>query len=286
MSPGFHLGVPAEKYHQDPCVVPSLNNTVGKILDNATPLKAKFSHPKLNPDYREKQDDKFDIGKVAHSIFLENDPSRVVVVEAKDWRTDKAKEERDGARAAGKTALLQRHFKDVMAMVKAADAFVLKSEIGSYWLDGESEVTGIALEDGVWLRSRFDRISKNRRVIMDYKSTTDASPEGFSRQIVRMGYDFQEAFYRRVARALGVTGPRFVFLAQECEPPYECSLHGCDPAMQEIADAKVERAIRIWQQCTKTKEWPSYGGRIHWTIPTTWQMNEHEMRLQEEEETA
>jgi hypothetical protein len=49
----------------------------------------------------------------------------------------------------------------------------------------------------------LDRITKRRRFIFDYKSTEDASPDTFGRQIVRMGYHIQEAFYRRVVRNLG-----------------------------------------------------------------------------------
>ena len=96
-----------------------------------------------------------------------------------------------------------------------------------------------------------------------------------------MGYHIQDAFYRRAARALGAVEPAFIFLAQSVEPPHECSLHGCDPALREIADGEVERAIGLWRECIQKKDWPSYGGRIHWTIPTTWQMKDYEMRQME-----
>lgn len=277
---GYHK-LTAEAYHADPCVVPSLSSTIAQILLNESPRKAWHSHPKLNPEYREGHDGKFDIGTAAHAVLLEQDSSRIVIVDADDWRTKAAKELRGAAYAEGKTPLLKRHHDAVMAMVGVARAFIAQSEIAPYWQDAESELTGVVLEDGIWLRCRFDRITKNRRFIFDYKSTESASPEVFSRQITRMGYHIQEAFYRRVARALGATGPRFAFLAQSVEPPYECSLHGCDPALQEIADAEVERAIRLWRECMTRKEWPSYGGRVHWAMPTSYMIQAHELRLQE-----
>jgi len=280
VTPGYHT-MPADRYHADPCVVPSLSSSIAKILLDGSPRKAWHSHPRLNPSYREEHDEKFDLGTVAHSVFLEGDSSRLVVVEANDWRTNKAKEEREAARATGKTALLARHAADVRAMVEAAQKFVAESEIAEYWRDGESELTAICNEGNVWLRARLDRVTKNRRCIMDYKSCQDASPDGFARQITRMGFDVQHAFYRRVAANLGALAPRFVFLAQEVEPPYECALHGLDPALSEIADAKVERAIRLWRSCMEGKSWPGYGGRIHYAMPTTWQINEHEMALAE-----
>jgi hypothetical protein len=271
--------MPAEKYHADPCVVPSLSSSIAQILLNGSPRKAWHSHPRLNPNYRETHDDKFDLGTVAHSALLENDATRLVVVEANDWRTNKAKEEREAARAAGKTALLARHAADVRAMVEAAQEFLKDCEIADYWRDAESEVTAICNEGNVWLRARLDRVTKNRRLVMDYKSTTDAAPEVFSRQITRMGYHVQDAFYRRVVRNIGTTAPRFVFLAQSCEPPYECSLHGCDPTLQEIGDAQVELSIQMWRNCVSLKQWPSHSGRIHWATPPTYLIQEHEMRL-------
>jgi hypothetical protein len=281
MKPGFHI-VSAAAYHADQVAgSPSLSSSTAKILLDESPRKAWFKHPRLNPAYQEEHDAKFDLGSCSHSVLLEDDASNIVIVAAEDWRTKKAKEEREAARAAGQTALLARHYDDVRKMVDAALAFIEDSEISGFWHDAESEVTGISTEPGVVLRCRFDRITRDRRVIMDYKTTDSSSPEVFSRQIVRMRYHIQDAFYRRVARALGVADPLFIFLAQSCEAPYECSLHGCDPALREIADAEVERAIHIWRECLQNDEWPSYGGRIHWAMPTNFMISEHELRLAE-----
>lgn len=282
LSAGFHIGVKAEDYHRDVCAVPSLSSSIAQVLLRESPRKAWFQHSKLNPDYREAHEAKFDLGTAVHAALLENDHANIVVVEAADWRTKVAKEQRDAARAEGKVALLERHWADVMAMVGNASEFIAKSEIADHWRAADSEVTGVCEEQGVWLRCRFDKITKNRRTIMDYKSTEDAAPDVFSRLLVRMGYHIQDAFYRRVARNLGITAPRFVFLAQSCNEPYECSLHACDPSLQEIADAEVERAIGLWRKCVQTKEWPSHGGRIHYALPTSYMIQDHEQRVMEE----
>ena len=70
--------MPAEKYHADPCMVPSLSNSVAQILLSESPRKAWFSHPKLNTAFAEKEDGKFDIGTAAHAVLLESDASRIV----------------------------------------------------------------------------------------------------------------------------------------------------------------------------------------------------------------
>jgi hypothetical protein len=283
--------MPAEQYHADCAPSPSLSASVTKILLRESPYKAWFSHPKLNPDYREEREDKFDLGTCAHAVLLEDDASRIAVIDPIDfpaektgnipegWTNKAIRAARDNARAVGKTPLLKADYQGVERMVTIAKAFIAKSEIAELWQDGESEVTAICQDKGVWLRARFDRFSQAHRFIGDYKSTVDASPDAFSRLLVRMGYHLQDAFYRRVARILGIQEPDFVFLAQSVEPPHECSLHACDPALQEIADAEVERAIFLWQDCIKTSRWPSYGPRIHYAVPTSYMMTEHEIRM-------
>lgn len=273
--------MPAAQYHADPCEQPSLSASMAKILLAESPYKAWYSHSRLNPDYRDDRDPKFDYGTAAHAMLLEDDSSNLIIVNADDWRTKAAREAREAANSAGKTAILERHLTAVKRMVEVAHEFIAKSEIADYWPKAESELTSIWLDGGVWKRSRLDRITHDRSVVMDYKSTTDASPDGFSRQIPRMSYHIQEAFHSDSVEAHGHKRPKFVFLAQAVEPPHECSLHGCDPAMQEIAQAQVARATAIWRECLQTKKWPSYGGRIHWSVPTAYMMQDHEMHLLE-----
>lgn len=286
--------MPAAQYHQDPAPQPSLSCSFAKTLLRESCRKAWFSHPRLNKDYREENDGKFDLGTAAHAVLLEQDASKIVVIDPEQypsktggipagWTNNAIRAARDNAYGAGKTPLLKSHYADVKAMVDVAQEFIRSTALRNFWNaeDAKSEWTCIWQEGGVWLRARLDRLSIEKRFIGDYKSTTDVSPEVFSRQITRMGYHIQDAFYRRAAKALGVSSPRFVFLAQACEAPYECTWHDCHPALQEIADAEVERAIAIWRRCITKGVWPSYSGEVHSAMPTTYMMQEHEMRLQE-----
>lgn len=282
MKPGIHLGVTAANYHADCSEHPSLSSSIAQILLNESPRKAWFSHPRLNPHYVERHDDKFDMGLCSHAMLLEKDASNIVIAPFDDWRKKEAQEIRKSARAVGKTALLERHYDSVRKMVDTALAFIETTEIAEEWHAAESEVTAIWTEGEakpVYLRCRPDKLSRARRFIFDYKSTTDASPEAFSRQIVRMGYHVQDAFYRRGITSLTGEPAQFIFLAQSVEPPYECSLHGCDPALSEIADAEVERGVELWRACMKSGVWPSHDTRIHWATAPTYLLTEHEMRL-------
>ena len=292
MKPGFYFALPAAQYHADRLAdSPSISSSVAQILLRESPRKAFFCHPRLNPDFREEHDDRFDLGTAAHDALLTGAQSIAVIDPAQfpskagsipdGWTNNAIRAARDAARAAGKTPILAKNYAEVRAMVEAAQAFLADCEITEYWNEADSEVTALWQEGSIWLRCRFDRLSKNHRCIIDYKTTESAAPEMFQRQIVRMGYHIQDAFYRRAIRAFGEKDPAFVFLAQSCEPPYECSLHGCDPAMREIADAEVDRAVQTWRMCLLSNKWPSHGKRIHWAMPSNWMIQDHEMRLME-----
>lgn len=283
MTPGLHK-ITAEQYHADCAPQPSLSCSIAKILLRESPRKARHSHPRLNKNYTAEHADRFDLGTCAHAVLLENDASKIVIVQADDWRTKAAKEKRAEARAFGKTPLLERHYDQVRAMVDAALAFIADSEIAEAWHAADAEVMGLWCEGNgkspIWLRCLFDKLAPKLCAIFDYKSTEGiVAPEPFSRFLVRMDYHIQEAFYRRGARSLGIERPSFTFLAQSVEPPYECTLHGCDPALQEIADAEVERAIDIWRQCITKNSWPSYGSGISYAVPTAFMISDYEQRL-------
>lgn len=300
MTPGIHT-IPSAIYHADPCAEPSLSNTIAKILIGRSALHAWHAHPRLGNGRVEdaEEEAKFNYGSACHDVLLEGGEALLVISPQdypskpkkageqgsipKGWTNDAIRAARDSAKAAGRIPVLPPQANRISAMVEVAKRFIDGSEIAEYWTDAKSEVSAIWEEDGIWLRCRFDRLHNGHRFIGDYKSTKDAEPEAFSRHISRMGYHFQDAFYRRAVRALGYPDPRFAFLAQEITAPYACSLHDCSPALQEIADAQVERAVSLWRACMRTGKWPGYGGRIHSAIPNNYQMQEHEDLLLEEE---
>lgn len=271
--------MPAEAYHADPCDEPSLSSGIAKILLTRSPRAAWRCHPRLNPKWRPDREDRFDLGTSAHELLLEGTTEGIVVVNADDWRTKAAREQRDEAHAAGKTALLARQYDEVAAMMTAAVEFLEKSEIARDWNESAPEQTIIWREDDVWIRARLDKLTPDRAVIFDYKTTENAAPTSFARHIVGMNYHVQEALYRRAVRALGFDDPKFLFLAQETEPPYDCALFGCDPHLQKIGDDSVEQAIAMWRECMRSKEWRGYGGRVHWVNPPIWLQMDAEERL-------
>lgn len=281
MNPGLYPSMTAETYHADPADAPSLSASLARILYAQSPLHAWLAHPRLNPNYVREENEKFDLGTAAHSILLEGDGSRIVIVDAADWRTKAAKEQRDEARAAGKLAFLPDQFARVMEMVGAARSFLDTTELAGMLDTGMPEASMFARHEGIWIRCRSDLIAADRRVILDYKTTDrSANPESWARSsLFSLGYDIQAAANLLLNRLTGgAEDAHFVFLVQECAPPYLCSLVGASPSVVETGRRKFDLAVRVWRECLESREWPGYGTQIAWAEVPAWELARVEER--------
>jgi hypothetical protein len=149
----------------------------------------------------------------------------------------------------------------VTAMVTAAKRQLAESElqIKDLQAEGVSEQSWIWQEADTWLKIRPDWMANEGDIILDYKTTgTSANPEGIGRHILNMGFDIQEALYRRGVYALKQKMPKFVFMFQETSKPCLCSFPSLPPQWQAYADWKVEKGIEIWRECLKANDWPGY----------------------------
>jgi exodeoxyribonuclease VIII len=99
-------------------------------------------------------------------------------------------------------------------------------------LDGEGIPEGslFAAEPstGALVKVRPDYIIPDRRVILDVKTTKDASPEGFARSCGQYRYDVQDALYTDLsAQYFGGDSDdwEFLFLAVENTPPFNAAIY-------------------------------------------------------------
>lgn len=264
--------------------VPALSASIAHLLVSKSALHAWTAHPRLNPNYRQEESAEFDYGRAAHSCLLEGDESSLVVIEADDWRKKDAKEARDAARTEGKTPLLVRQMHKVRAMVRAAKEYIAASEIPDVFSTGKPEVSLHWREGPTHCRGRLDWLTDDHRLVMDYKTTVSANPHSFVGMAIGYGYAMQEAFYRRGVKAVYGKEPAFVFLLQEKELPYACSLVAFDPAMQEIGDRQAEHALALWATYMQRNEWPGYPRRVAYLEPPAWYMARDDERRQEVDE--
>jgi len=272
MEPGCY-DIPQAEYLADPCDDPSLSSGIIKTLLNASPAHAWREHPKLNPNYAATHKAEFDIGIAFHDLFLEG-WDRAEVIAADSYRTNEAQLARQAAYAAGKVPLLTKHYDAVQAMAKAATAqLATHDEASRIFKDGQSEQTLIWDEDGVKARARLDWKPDRAALFGDLKSTgVSANPDVWiSRQLFATGCDIQAAWYCRGIRAtLGIDRPQFRFVVVETEPPYALSVIAVGEAVMDLANKKIDQALRIWSECLALDLWPAYPNQTAWADLPPW----------------
>ena len=222
-------------------------------------------------------------GTAIHDLLLEG-RDRLVIIDAKDYRTAAAKEQRDFARSQGSIPILKDKAPQIEGAVKAAKAFVKASELDGIFKKGHAELTALWNDPvdggglGVSCKARPDWLPEGPqfdRFIVHVKTTAgSAEPNSWIRnQLFGMGYDVAAVFYER---AFAETERRSIFLVIEQSPPHGCAWIGLSPAAHELASSKVARAIDTWGLCAKAGKWPGYPHSICYAEPFAWQMKDEQ----------
>jgi PDDEXK-like domain of unknown function (DUF3799) len=272
--------ISAEDYHADhPCPKPSLSASLADTLYRKSPGHAWLEHPRLNPNFKRSVDPKFDLGTVAHAAMLQG-AAPFKTVQADDWKTGPARQERDEIRAFGLIPILEKDWERIRTMINAA-RWQLRQIPGATTFaagHGEAEQTLLWQDGPIYCRARLDWIDKANRTIWDYK-TTDGSAEPThwgARQMYDIGADIQAEFYRRGAAMVFGKNFQFRFVVQETYEPFALSIVALDPEAEQIARDKVEDAIHTWGVCQRRQHWPLYPGRISYASPPVWMTKEVE----------
>lgn len=278
--PGIYA-IPAEEYHADPAPQPSLSSSIARIIIQDSPLHAFAAHPRLNPDYVEPESAKhLDLGSLCHGLMLEGEDRAFVITATKsegsgknktdtgepvtDYKTALARQQRDEARAAGLYPVLAHEMPAIHAMMQACREQIAASECPDAFTAGKPEQTLVWQEpNGIWCRARLDWLMSDKPVIYDYKTgARSARPANVSRLAAGNGWCIQSSFYRRGFRSVFGIDARFIFVAQENFAPFALSLMEVSPSDEALADAQVENAIRIFDECLTSGVWPGYSRKI------------------------
>lgn len=273
LTPGLYRGLDEATYHADPALSSSGAKTLLKC-------PALFDHHRKHgrPPKRA-----FDVGSAAHRMVL-GAGAPLARIPAGDYRTKRAKLMQRVARAFDWTPVLAHEHDHVSAMAEALRA----DPIAAALLDpasGDPEVS-IVWDDpatGVRCRIRLDFLphldARDRLIVVDYKTTQDASDDACERSIGRFRYHIQEGFYvDGVAAHFGIdtTDIAFVFVFQETEPPYLVNIGETPWDARRAGQHAAHRAREIFAECSAAGTWPGYStGKVStfelkpWTLKET-----------------
>lgn len=80
-------------------------------------------------------------------------------------------------------------------------------------------------------------------IVVDLKTTADATPKGFTRSIGNYGYDVQARYIRHALERYGFRVKDFIIIACESSAPYTCNVFNIYETYEEVADDIIARAL-------------------------------------------
>lgn len=151
--------------------------------------------------------------------------------------------------AAFRQADALRRLPDVATLLSSGEP-----EVSAYWIDPAT---------GVLCKCRPDWVSPvgygRGVVLLDVKTASDASPEGFSKAVANYGYHTQADWYcTGYALATGLEVHGMVFAVVESEYPHACAAYMLDDAALLRAREDNREALHTYAHCAAHDEWPGY----------------------------
>lgn len=244
----------AAEYH----AVKALSATGAWLIDSECPAVYWHTSP-FNPNAEQpERGHQMDIGTAAHLALLE--PARLdertVVVEAKDWRTNKAREERDAAYEAGLTPLL---LADLDLVCDLRDRLWKDARVAKLLAGAETEFSYFwTADNGIACKARADLVNRKAKVIADLKTSASANPAFFQRRAFDAGHFLRVPWY--LDGWLETTGEKcdYVFITIASKPPHLITLARLDERAIEWGRMVIRRTLDIFKRCLDADRWPGY----------------------------
>lgn len=247
-----------DEYHSGPGISKSHLDAIA----SASPRH--YWHKYLNPN-RERAEPTaaMVMGSAVHSAILEPDlfPSEVIEAPEFDRRTKVGKAEYEAFKAAnaGRIILPPEDYATCLAI---RDAVHTHPVAAGLLQGGKAEQSFYAIdpETGELIKCRTDYLHDSGAMIVDVKTTEDASPAGFGKSSANFRYPIQTAWYNRVLdTCYGEHPETWVFLAVEKKPPYAIGLYFMEPELLERAAIAAQRDFMRIVEHRRSGEWPDYG---------------------------
>lgn len=271
--PGMYLDVDPDVYHASRGISSSGLQT---CIERSP---AHYRYERDNPQRK----DYFDVGNVTHTGVMEPTRlnERLHVVDAPNWTTKAAREERDRVRQREphKYVLNQSQYAEAMQYIRsvreASARFGLDPNPMALFERAAIEVSFAAIDSatGMTVRARPDALLIQQRLIIDLKTDADASPEGFRRNAHKHGYGMRaHAYIETIAGALQEDPADWTFLwvVVEKSAPYAVAMYSSTPTLLQLGARDYRKALDLVASCERTGIWPSYSNTIEPLEPPDW----------------
>lgn len=237
--------------NRPPRPVPTPAMLLGTMLHTAVLEPDRFASAYVvGPKFDRRTKD----GKAAHAAFLESIPPGAELTDAETMLLC------DGMRlSVGTIAPIA----ELLANGQA--------EVSAFWTDADTGIDCRCRPD--WVHP----VGDNGAILLDLKTTTDASPEGFAKAVVNWRYAKQAAYYSDGWElATGQKVHAFVFAAVEKEWPYAAAAYMLTDEDIEWGRRAYKRNLRTYLECSESGKWPGYSSDIQLLNLPAWAKKESE----------
>lgn len=254
MNLGIYTNISNEDYH---AIDAASSTGLSKLKQSPAHFKAYVAKEfKETPALR--------IGKIIHEAILEPEKFEYVVwtgksKNSKAWKEFKAAHADTHILSVDEELKVNRMRDAIHGHSRAARLVGAPgmAEVSAFWID-ENSGENCKCRPDKWL---------NNGLIVDLKTTEDASPEAFAKSIANYNYNMQAALYLDGAatamRQGHYDGPlgypeSFVFVAIEKEPPYAIGIYELDYEAMELGRDRIQRELLLLADCRANNHWPAY----------------------------
>lgn len=117
-----------------------------------------------------------------------------------------------------------------------------------FWVDEET---------GIYCKCKVDALKPG--IMIDLKTSADASTKAFTRDCFKFGYDVQAAHYLNAIETITGERPQWYFIVVEKSKPYAINILKADTGFLDYGIVRRRELLRKLSECRKTRKWAGYG---------------------------
>jgi hypothetical protein len=276
IEPGIYHGMPNDEYHGR---IEAIGNSGLKaVLESPAYYFGQYLDPNCPPE-SERETPARRFGNMVHCVLFEREAfdTRYKVGPAVTSKAVKAWKEFEASLDDGCTALSPREYACAM---KVRESVLAIPDMASALSSGHGEVSAFWRDPttGVLCKCRPDwvhPVGDDAVILIDGKTYASADEAEFARQVAKMSYHLQDAWYSdgyQIASGKKVLG--FIFLAIADEYPHLANPMMLDDDSRAVGRRMYRRALDTYAECSRTGSWPGYSNDVKLISLPAWAIKE------------
>lgn len=252
LTPGLHPNVAEKVYREDP----GLNASVVKHGVGEGSSIAAMNWARANP---KEPTASMELGTALHSLVLEPETflERHPVYRESKTKGEGAKTKWAAFQKANEgKVILDPEDETKLALMRES---IMDHPYARLLVTGKGERECVAIwnsDTGLRCKARIDFLNAERRVLVDLKTTCDASERAWARSAADFKYDVQAAWYQWGFGKVTGQSCTMAFVVVENSGMHRCRVFTLPPEAINAAGRAIRDLLPHWREAERTKTYP------------------------------